>query len=76
MRVQPFAAFVARIRAARSSSPDATRSVRLKKLHRLPGVSRVIGNSHKHQLAEIVIASRRPEVASVAHIPALFLWQA
>jgi threonylcarbamoyladenosine tRNA methylthiotransferase MtaB len=31
----------------------------------LPGVSRVIGNSHKHQLAEIVVASRRnDEVAS------------
>jgi threonylcarbamoyladenosine tRNA methylthiotransferase MtaB len=27
----------------------------------LPGVARVIGNSHKHQLAEIVVTSRRSE---------------
>jgi threonylcarbamoyladenosine tRNA methylthiotransferase MtaB len=33
----------------------------------LPGVSRVIGNSHKRQLAEIVVASRHPhEAASIA----------
>jgi threonylcarbamoyladenosine tRNA methylthiotransferase MtaB len=33
----------------------------------LPGVSRVIGNSHKGQLAEIVVGSRRhDEIASVA----------
>jgi threonylcarbamoyladenosine tRNA methylthiotransferase MtaB len=30
----------------------------------LPGVASVIGNSHKHQLAEIVIASRVPTVAT------------
>jgi threonylcarbamoyladenosine tRNA methylthiotransferase MtaB len=30
----------------------------------LPGVSRVIGNSHKHQLAEIVVASRQPRAAA------------
>jgi threonylcarbamoyladenosine tRNA methylthiotransferase MtaB len=36
----------------------------------LPGVARVIGNSHKHQLAEIVVASRRPdEVASTTAHP-------
>jgi threonylcarbamoyladenosine tRNA methylthiotransferase MtaB len=30
----------------------------------LPGVSRVIGNSHKHQLAEIVVGSRSSDQAS------------
>jgi threonylcarbamoyladenosine tRNA methylthiotransferase MtaB len=30
----------------------------------LPGVSRVIGNSHKHQLAEIVVSSPRPSDAT------------
>ncbi len=29
----------------------------------LPGVNRVIGNSHKHRLAEIVVASRREDAA-------------
>ena len=32
----------------------------------LPGVSRVIGNSHKHQLAEIVVGSRSDQVLSIA----------
>jgi threonylcarbamoyladenosine tRNA methylthiotransferase MtaB len=31
----------------------------------LSGVTRVIGNSHKHQLAEIVIASLRPDAAKL-----------
>jgi len=36
----------------------------------LPGVSRVIGNSHKHQLAEIVVAARRQDdVAGIAARP-------
>jgi threonylcarbamoyladenosine tRNA methylthiotransferase MtaB len=36
----------------------------------LPGVNRVIGNSHKHQLAEIVAASRlHDEAASIATHP-------
>ncbi len=36
----------------------------------LPGVSRVIGNSHKHRLAEILIPSRRDDaVTSVASQP-------
>jgi threonylcarbamoyladenosine tRNA methylthiotransferase MtaB len=36
----------------------------------LPGVTRVIGNSHKHQLAEIVVASRRHDaLASIAAHP-------
>jgi threonylcarbamoyladenosine tRNA methylthiotransferase MtaB len=36
----------------------------------LPGVTRVIGNSHKHRLAEIVVALQQPvEVASVAAHP-------
>jgi len=30
----------------------------------LPGVSRVIGNSHKHQLADIVVASRSHDTAT------------
>ena len=30
----------------------------------LPGVARVIGNSHKHQLAEIVVASRQPDAVA------------
>jgi len=30
----------------------------------LPGVSRVIGNSHKHQLADIVVASRRSDAVA------------
>jgi len=30
----------------------------------LPGVAHVIGNSHKHQLAEIVVASRQPDAAA------------
>src|SRR5579863_3013326 len=32
----------------------------------LPGVCRVIGNSHKHQLAEIVVGSRSDQVLSIA----------
>jgi threonylcarbamoyladenosine tRNA methylthiotransferase MtaB len=32
----------------------------------LPGVSRVIGNSHKHQLAEIVVGPRWRDPASIA----------
>jgi threonylcarbamoyladenosine tRNA methylthiotransferase MtaB len=32
----------------------------------LPGVSRVIGNSHKHQLAEIVVASHQYDHTSIA----------
>ena len=30
----------------------------------LPGVNRVVGNSHKHRLAEIVVASHREEAAA------------
>jgi threonylcarbamoyladenosine tRNA methylthiotransferase MtaB len=32
----------------------------------LPGVTRVVGNSHKHQLAEIAIASLRPDAANLS----------
>jgi threonylcarbamoyladenosine tRNA methylthiotransferase MtaB len=35
----------------------------------LPGVTRVIGNSHKHRLADIVMPSGRPEVANVGPHP-------
>jgi threonylcarbamoyladenosine tRNA methylthiotransferase MtaB len=36
----------------------------------LPGVARVIGNSHKHRLAEIVVASRPPDaVANPRFVP-------
>ena len=37
----------------------------------LPGVTQVIGNSHKHQLAEIVLRSRRIRSASLRCEPAL-----
>ena len=39
----------------------------------LPGVSRVIGNSHKHQLAEIVVASRSGDQVSSAAEPTAFV---
>ena len=35
----------------------------------LPGVSRVIGNSHKHRLAEILVPSRRDAVTSIESHP-------
>jgi threonylcarbamoyladenosine tRNA methylthiotransferase MtaB len=35
----------------------------------LPGVARVIGNSHKHRLAEIVVASLRPDAANLPTRP-------
>jgi threonylcarbamoyladenosine tRNA methylthiotransferase MtaB len=35
----------------------------------LPGVTRVIGNSHKHRLADIVVSSRWQEVANVVPHP-------
>jgi threonylcarbamoyladenosine tRNA methylthiotransferase MtaB len=35
----------------------------------LPGVSRVVGNSHKHQLAEIVLPSLRSPASAGAFVP-------
>ncbi len=73
----PFAACSAKIRWPKLSSPDATPSALPKKSPPCPGVTAVIGNSHKHQLAEIAasmnVASRRAEAAFVSASRALSL---
>ena len=61
MRALRSAGFADRIRTRGSWLPDVTRNARRRRSRHLPGVDLVIGNSHKHQLAEIAFpTSRRP----------------